>query len=143
VKNIGEYLAYLQSDHWKEMRRLALEYADYRCQLCNSPECLEVHHRTYERMGRERLADLVALCADCHGWHHGRASDRHHIKARGEAITEPSLIVPIARYDALRLAAEGLDAVLQNGGFGDIRQLLEDVLADIDKTPGVRPYRGE
>lgn len=27
---------------------------------------LEVHHRTYERRGRERDSDLVALCWACH-----------------------------------------------------------------------------
>lgn len=27
---------------------------------------LEVHHKTYERRGREWLADLVALCWSCH-----------------------------------------------------------------------------
>lgn len=143
MKKLAEYFAYLQTDHWKEMRRLALEHAEHRCQLCNSPDNLEVHHRTYERMGRERLGDLTVLCTDCHGWHHGRASDRHHVKSRGEVVTEPSLIVPITRYDALSLAAEALDSVLHHGTLDELRELLEDVLNEIDKTPGVRPFRGE
>lgn len=140
MKNIGEYLAYLQTDHWKEMRRLALDHAEHRCQLCNATENLEAHHRTYERIGRERLSDLTVLCSDCHYWHHGRARDRRHGRLRDGTAGEPSLIVPIARYEALSLVAEGLWSVLQHGGLGDIRELLTEALDDIDKTPGVLPY---
>jgi 5-methylcytosine-specific restriction endonuclease McrA len=27
---------------------------------------LQVHHRTYERLGHEQAGDLTALCANCH-----------------------------------------------------------------------------
>jgi hypothetical protein len=60
------YQQYLQTDHWKEVRRMALEWAGYKCQVCNSPHELDVHHRTYERKGRERLQDLTVLCRSCH-----------------------------------------------------------------------------
>jgi 5-methylcytosine-specific restriction endonuclease McrA len=33
---------------------------------------LEVHHRTYERVGEERPADVIALCKACHEKHHDR-----------------------------------------------------------------------
>lgn len=29
-------------------------------------QCLEVHHKTYERRGREQDRDLIALCWGCH-----------------------------------------------------------------------------
>jgi hypothetical protein len=61
-----DYQEYLRSDHWQTMRRLALDHAEHRCQLCYSPNRLEVHHRTYERLGAERLADLTVLCDACH-----------------------------------------------------------------------------
>lgn len=35
---------------------------------------LEVHHRTYERVGRELVTDLLALCWDCHDIITARAS---------------------------------------------------------------------
>lgn len=61
------YSEYLRSDEWRERRKRHLEYAGNRCQLCNSDrQPLHVHHRTYERRGFERSADLVVLCADCH-----------------------------------------------------------------------------
>lgn len=61
------YAEYLRSDEWRERRKRHLEYAGNRCQLCNSAQQpLHVHHRTYERRGFERSADLVVLCAACH-----------------------------------------------------------------------------
>jgi hypothetical protein len=61
-----EYRAYIQSKEWFALRRLALEQAEHRCQLCDRAENLRVHHRTYERLGHERLTDLTVLCAVCH-----------------------------------------------------------------------------
>lgn len=64
------YADYLKTEHWQTVRRLAMERADWRCQLCDS-EGAEVHHRTYVRRGCELLRDLVVLCPACHGRHHG------------------------------------------------------------------------
>jgi hypothetical protein len=57
---------YLRSDHWRQMRQLALRDAEDRCAVCNSSHQLDVHHRTYERLGAERLTDLLVLCRKCH-----------------------------------------------------------------------------
>lgn len=65
-----DYHAYLQSDKWGTKRQLALERAYHRCQLCNSPDNLHVHHRTYERLGNEKPEDLTVLCKDCHEMFH-------------------------------------------------------------------------
>jgi len=61
-----DYNNYLRSKEWKEKRKVALDRAHHRCQLCNSPKFLEVHHRTYERFGDELPEDLTVLCQDCH-----------------------------------------------------------------------------
>jgi hypothetical protein len=61
------YSEYLKIDHWKERRKRHLKSAGYRCQLCNSGDCiLDVHHRTYKRRGQERYNDLIVLCRVCH-----------------------------------------------------------------------------
>lgn len=65
------YAEYLKTEHWQTMRRLALELSDGCCALCDATEELDVHHRTYARLGSERLRDLVVLCRGCHGRHHG------------------------------------------------------------------------
>src|SRR5438093_4983788 len=41
------YPEYLQTPEWQQKRRAALEQAEYRCQVCNRGEHLNVHHRTY------------------------------------------------------------------------------------------------
>lgn len=78
----AEYAAYLRTPHWQAMRAAALKYAEHRCQLCYSTEAVEVHHRTYDRVGHERLADLTVLCARCHERHHGRHDKRRMTFAR-------------------------------------------------------------
>ena len=63
------YHDYLLSPEWQARKVQALEAAGHRCQVCNSLDMLEVHHRTYERIGREEPGDLTVLCAICHGLH--------------------------------------------------------------------------
>lgn len=65
------YADYLRSEHWRDVRARACAAADYRCQLCYSRDHLEVHHRTYERLGHELPGDVTVLCSDCHGKFHG------------------------------------------------------------------------
>ncbi len=60
-----QYLDYLASPEWRELRRRVLEMADG-CTVCTSMNALDVHHRSYARFGHEELADLIVLCRECH-----------------------------------------------------------------------------
>lgn len=64
------YQEYLKSTHWISTRYGALERAGRRCQLCNTDKNLQVHHRTYERLGCELWVDLFVVCDGCHKRHH-------------------------------------------------------------------------
>ena len=64
------YIKYLQSEGWKIKRGGALTAAAYRCQVCNSSKRLDVHHRTYSRLGDEYPEDLTVLCRECHTLFH-------------------------------------------------------------------------
>lgn len=64
------YREYLRTSEWRARRLVALERAEHRCQVCNTPERLDVHHRTYEHIGEERDEDLLVLCRGCHGLFH-------------------------------------------------------------------------
>lgn len=66
-----DYATYLESPEWARLRRRAIVRAGGRCQLCNSRKSLNVHHRTYTRIGEERLDDLTVLCRSCHERFHG------------------------------------------------------------------------
>lgn len=69
------YQDYLKSDAWRARAEDALLRASHRCQLCYSGERLEVHHRTYIRLGREEPTDLTVLCHSCHSKFHGKSDD--------------------------------------------------------------------
>lgn len=66
------YEEYLNSGDWKQLRERALTHYGRSCVLCGSYYALEVHHRTYVRVGAEELTDLIVLCDDCHGRYHGK-----------------------------------------------------------------------
>jgi hypothetical protein len=67
----ADYAQYLASPEWRKRRDEAIQRAEGRCQLCNSAQRLQVHHRTYERRGNERPMDLTVLCEGCHQHFHG------------------------------------------------------------------------
>lgn len=71
-----DYIAYLSSPEWRAFRRRALEEAGHRCSWtsCNVGVKLHVHHVTYERLGRERLSDVLVLCDYHHMVEHRRLS---------------------------------------------------------------------
>jgi rRNA maturation endonuclease Nob1 len=64
---------YLTSDRWQAVRTVALQRAEYKCQVCNDDKKLDVHHRSYKNKGtREEINDLVVLCRDCHSLFHDK-----------------------------------------------------------------------
>ena len=70
------YKQYIKSEEWSNKRRYALYKADYRCQKCGRrATSLEVHHKHYDTLYRERLEDVQVLCVSCH---HSADSDREH-----------------------------------------------------------------
>lgn len=66
-----EYHEYLQSEKWKKKAARKRKQAGNKCQLCNRGDItLHVHHRTYENIYKEKLADLIVLCENCHKMYH-------------------------------------------------------------------------
>lgn len=64
------YKDYLQSIHWQHFRKEAIKFFRGECQLCNSNNNLNVHHRTYDNLGRETFNDVILLCGNCHNKFH-------------------------------------------------------------------------
>jgi hypothetical protein len=64
------YDKYIRSSWWVRRRQQALDDAGRCCEHCGLHESivrLNVHHRNYKRLYRERRRDLVVLCVNCHG----------------------------------------------------------------------------
>lgn len=91
------YQMYLRTEHWRATSKAAKERASNRCQLCNNPGRLEVHHRTYARRGCEDLMDLLVLCDACHGKFHDELKLVKDEPAPLSGLTEDQEIALLAK----------------------------------------------
>lgn len=57
-----KYRDYITSDEWREFRIKYYETHKKECRACGSKLKVNLHHKTYKRLGAERLADVVPLC---------------------------------------------------------------------------------
>lgn len=68
-----QYVAYIHSRPWFRLRKRVFEQRGRQCERCGTAKgIIQVHHKTYKRLGRELLEDLEVLCKRCHEKHHGR-----------------------------------------------------------------------
>lgn len=91
-----DYDDYLKTPWWVSIRRKRIEQDNYKCVDCGVSRDLEVHHLTYERIGRENLEDLVTLCKDCH-------RTRHRVEKAADARREAAKsLISGCEYSAKR-----------------------------------------
>ena len=76
---------YYKTKHWSELRSLYAYGDDAHCEICSahrwenylrgpkkgqrkpkSVNHLHLHHKNYDRMGKEKREDLMLLCDSCH-----------------------------------------------------------------------------
>lgn len=60
------YNEYMPSGAWRKKKIEVFKHYGRACANCGSRNNLQVHHKTYKRLGRERLSDLQVLCRECH-----------------------------------------------------------------------------
>lgn len=65
----SDYSAYLNSAAWRDVKRRYRESDLPQICRCGATRW-QLHHTTYERVGREELEDLIPLCSDCHALAH-------------------------------------------------------------------------
>ena len=66
----GSYKKYLLGSWWKKKRVDKLRSIGWKCERCFATKKLEVHHRHYKTLGREKNRDLEVLCGKCHDIEH-------------------------------------------------------------------------
>lgn len=67
------YDEYLRTPEWRQTRATALVRSDHQCAMDpRHAGPLDVHHRSYERLGAELPSDLIVLCRSCHQLHHSK-----------------------------------------------------------------------
>lgn len=70
------YAAYIRSDHWLAVKkRYRASKLPQTCLACGGTP-VDLHHRTYNRLGQEWLTDLVPLCREHHNQVHNRLNRR-------------------------------------------------------------------
>ena len=69
LANLGfqSYQDYLRSEHWQNVKRRYWRSKFKKCcYVCGKKGFLQLHHKTYKRIGKENLWDLILLCSNCH-----------------------------------------------------------------------------
>ena len=129
------YKAYLQGEHWKLMRRLRLEVDNEQCAVCGTKNYLNVHHKTYERIGVEKLADLITLCRECHAKYHDKLeTGNFNIKKIATNYTQNKKEFPL-----FQLEEKHSKVVLKNNTL-EIGELFIDG-KQVQKLPGQRMFK--
>lgn len=81
IKKFKSYKEYLSSPEWKNKRLKVLRRANYICEICGIKKAYQVHHKTYKRIYKEKLSDLIATCGICHQAEHNLLTDDQIEKA--------------------------------------------------------------
>ena len=72
---LRSYRRYLLSDYWRATReRYRASRLPQGCWVCRAPN-VDLHHRTYARLGNEKVSDLVPLCREHHDQLHEEGLD--------------------------------------------------------------------
>lgn len=72
VLDYGEYIR--SHPHWQTVRLARYRFDEGRCVICRkklTEQEYQTHHLHYQRLGNERMRDVITLCYDCHReFHH-------------------------------------------------------------------------
>jgi len=60
------YRQYLKTRHWRNIQFWFRGNLPPVCFRCGRVHNLNIHHRTYGRVGQELMSDLIYLCEMCH-----------------------------------------------------------------------------
>jgi len=92
------YEKYIESVRWRNISDAMKKHANYTCARCNTrTTVLEVHHKNYDRLGKERMSDLEVLCIPCHN-----IADRKRVEKREERGKQRSYDKAFATYVATK-----------------------------------------
>jgi len=97
-----KYNLVISSPRWKKLRVKLIEKAGGKCPRCgwkkekwDKSRTLELHHKTYERLGNERNEDLEIVCSHCHT----KADIERTIRNREQGQRKSRKALEDARFD--------------------------------------------
>jgi 5-methylcytosine-specific restriction endonuclease McrA len=77
-----DYKKHLASNEWKGIRQRLFAERGKKCERCASTDEIEVHHKTYERLGKEEPDDLLILCEACHEKEHAQKASARYLEKK-------------------------------------------------------------
>lgn len=98
----AEYERYIGSERWAMRREAFFSTHERVCAACGTRDEIQVHHRTYARMGQELDGDLVALCQAHHSFVH-----QHHRYIGGDLAEATSRALQLLRSRAADTSRRG------------------------------------
>ena len=78
---------YLRSEAWKHKKAQVFKRDKYKCVCCYG-EATDVHHRTYDNIGKELLSDLTSMCRSCHDATHARLPQSRQTSSTPEEVSK-------------------------------------------------------
>jgi 5-methylcytosine-specific restriction endonuclease McrA len=115
-----EYRQRITGPEWLALRRRLLAAAGYRCQRCwDSGVTLQLHHKTYDRLGHEVDEDFEVLCIPCH-----KSADEE----RAEEVEARRYYARLNGW-ATKVYGEGWD----RGGVDRTRQIAQEFAGWLDE----------
>lgn len=113
-----KYYEVIASARWKKIRQRFINKANGTCPKCgwkkeswDKSRTLDLHHKTYERLGNERDSDLELVCSVCHA----KADIDRAAKNRREAEIKRSIALDNARFDGWARKVYGDDYYDEDG----------------------------
>lgn len=91
-----DYGEYLQTDYWRDLRKVTAYLHDYKCDVCGKQTELSkanIHHKTYKNIGNEYTSDLMYLCRKCHETLHKAETKEKPKKKKKKRRKKPSKLV--------------------------------------------------
>ena len=69
-----DYKEYINKHpHWQNVRKARYDFDNGHCVICHrdlAGEPYQTHHLSYQRLGHERIRDVITLCDSCHHTFH-------------------------------------------------------------------------
>ena len=137
-----DYKEYIfKHPHWKKVRKTRYDFDKGKCVICHrdlAGEPYQTHHLSYQRLGHERLRDVITLCDSCHHTFHQNWQQSQFWKGKESGHWEIYSLYHTARLCAAywktdRLISRDLDG--PNLCSRDAcKQLLDDYFRDFGLT---------
>lgn len=101
------YSEYLSTEHWNRFRTSVIKNRK-KCECCGSEkEIMNVHHISYNSLGKEKPKDVALLCEDCHKY-------IHKIKSGLAICSDERILRMVKKPKAIKNKAKKSERICEN-----------------------------